>query len=426
MKFVDIVRLATDSLIHRGLRSWLAILGIVIGVAAVTAILSVGEGAQQAISAQLGSLGADIITVSPGFERAFGIGGPGFGGGERAVRTNAGGTTATQNLTTRDVQVIKSVPGVKVVNGIASERVQVTYLTESTSLSIQGVDPLAWRDITTSELDSGRYLTPGDGNAIVIGNGVANTVFKQPLSLNRKISIGGKVFGIVGILAASGGGGFGGSDNTIFMPVSAARTIMTNLESDQFSSIQVKVTDPQLVEGIANDIDAKLMLSRHVTNRTKDYSVTSVQATRQAISNVMGTLDLFLTGIAAVSLLVGAIGIANTMFMSIVERTRLIGILKALGTTNFEVMKLFLTESAIMGFVGGVIGILLGLIASGIISDVGVRMAGIGTRGATLTVVSPQLVVFAIIFSTVIGMVSGMWPARRASLLQPVEALRYE
>jgi len=419
MKFRDIIKLAMNSLSHRGLRSWLTILGIVIGVAAVVAILSIGSGLQQVISSQLGGLGADIVTVSPGFTRAFG---GGFGGfeGERQV------TTRSQNLTDRDIQIIKTVSGVQFVNGIVSGRVDVTYLGKTASLSVQGVDPLAWREITTSELESGRYLTPSDENVIVVGNGVANDVFKQPLLINTQINIEGKSFSIVGILKASGIS-FGGSDNTIFMPASAARTVIEDIGTNQVSSIQVKVADSSLIDEVTNSIQERLMLSRHVTNATKDFTVESAQAMQETISSVMGTMSLFLGGIAAISLLVGAIGIANTMFMSVMERTRQIGTLKALGTTNFEIMKLFVLESAMIGFIGGLIGIFLGFIASGIISELGIRILGTGMRGGTsITVITPELVLFAIGFSVLIGMISGLLPARRAASLQPIEALRYE
>jgi putative ABC transport system permease protein len=426
MRLNDIIKLSMNSLSHRGLRSWLTILGIVIGVAAVVSIISIGLGTQQIISSQLGGLGADIITISSGFERAFGggFGGPGGPGREREQAT-----TTTQNLTTKDVQIIKSVSGVQFVNGIISDRLDVSYLGQSASVSVQGVDPLAWREITTSELESGRYLTPSDENAIVIGNRVAEDMFKKPLVLNTQISIEGKTFSVVGILKASGSfGGGGGSDNTIFMPISAARTIVEDMGTNQFSSIQAKVADAELVNETMTSIEEKLMLSRHQTASTKDFTITSSQAMQETISSVMSTMNLFLTGIAAISLLVGAIGIANTMFMSVMERTRQIGTLKALGATNFEVMKLFVFESAMIGFMGGLIGIFLGFIAAGTISELGIRMIGTGMRGMgeSMAVITPELILFSIGFSVVIGALSGLLPARRAASLQPVEALRYE
>jgi putative ABC transport system permease protein len=420
MKFNDMIKLSLNNLTHRKLRSWLTILGIVIGVAAVVSIISIGSGTQQIVSTQLGGLGADIITVSAGSSRAFG---PEFG------RTTERATQTTQqNLTIKDIQTVKSVPGVKFVDGIVSGRADITYLSETASVSLQGVDPLAWKEMTTSELDSGRYLAPGDGNVIVIGNRIANDMFKQPLMINTQINVGGKSFKIVGILKASGGFGGFGSDNTIYMPVSSARTIITDIGTNQFSSIQIKVADPALVNDTSNVIEQKLLILRHVTENTKDFTIMSAQAMQETISSVMGTMNLFLTGIAAISLLVGAIGIANTMFMSVMERTRQIGVLKSLGTTNSEVMKLFLIESAMIGFIGGLIGIFLGFIASGIISELGVRlMIGAGMRGSTsITVITPELILFALGFSVFIGALSGLLPARRAASLQPVEALRYE
>ena len=420
MKNTDIFKLSVNSLTQRGLRSWLTILGIIIGVAAVVAILSMGAGMEKSISSQLGGLGADIVTITPGFNRAVGF--RGHGGGFDGMD----GSGSDSNLTVKDTQIIKSVSGVDIVNGIVSGRVDVSYLAETASLSVKGVDPLIWSEMTTtSDLESGRYLSAGDGNVVVIGNTIAEETFKQPLLINTQIEIEGKSFRIVGILEESGMG-----DSTIFMPASQARIVIEGFESDQFSSIEIKVSDTgdeesEYVSEVSEKIEEKLLLSRHVTEDTKDFTITSSQAIQEMVSEMMGTMNLFLGGIAAISLLVGAIGIANTMFMSVMERTRQIGVLKALGTTNNEIMKLFLIESGIIGFMGGLIGIFFGIIASGMLTLLGGGM-GPGARGGMTTVVEPELIMFAMAFSIVIGIISGLIPAMRAAELQPVEALRYE
>jgi putative ABC transport system permease protein len=419
MRFRYILKLSAISFMHKQLRSWLTILGIVIGVAAVISILSLSTGAQQVITSQLGWLGADMLTVSPGFSRAQGFGGiGGFGGG--------GGTTESGNLTTKDLEAIKSVPGIKAVDGIISDRLEITYLTQTSTVSVDGVDPLAWKEMTTMTLGSGRFLTPGDGNSVVLGYRIANTMFKQPVLLNSQIEIEGRPFRVVGMLQSSGG--FGGGDNTIYMPIDSARTVMTGLLSNQFSTIQVQVSDVNALNDTMNSMQSKLMLTRHVNSNTKDFTITSSQSLQQSISSVMGTLSIFLAGIAAISLLVGAIGIANTMFMSVMERTKQIGILKALGTTNLEIMELFIMEAALVGLIGGLLGVFVGFIVSGMIGELGMSVISVGGRGGnmSLSVITPELVGLTIGFSILIGIVSGLLPARRASKLQPTAALRYE
>ncbi|MHC1625539.1 MAG: ABC transporter permease [Methermicoccaceae archaeon] len=415
MKLSDMAKISLNNLSQRGLRSWLTILGIVIGVAAVVAILSIGEGMEQSMTSQLGGLGTDIITVSPGFSRAAGMGGP--GGGSSVPSTDSG------NLTDTDIQIIKSVYGVEAVNGIVSGRVNITYLGETLTTSVEGVDPLAWEKITTSEIGSGRTLTPSDQNVVIIGYSIANDVFKQPLLINTHINIEGRSFNIVGILEESGS--WSGDDNSIIMPVDAARTVVDDVDPDQYSYLQVKVTDEDMVEDVITEMDKKLMMSRHVTEETKDYTISSPLSMIEAISEALNTINLFLAGIAVISLLVGAIGIANTMFMSVMERTRQIGILKALGATNFEVMKLFLFESVMIGLIGGLLGVFCGFIAAGIISELAAMTLG-GGGEESMAIITPQLILLAIGFSVIIGMVSGLIPARSAANLQPVEALQYE
>jgi len=174
------------------------------------------------------------------------------------------------------------------------------------------------------------------------------------------------------------------------------------------------------------DIETRLMVSRHVTSRNRDFTVTSFKSITDQISSITGIMTLFVGGIAAISLIVGAVGIANTMYMSVLERTNQIGILKALGCTTYEVLRIFLIESALIGMVGGVIGTIIGSIVSLIIPMFGAGMFGEGPGPAFVTLLTPQLIAFGIAFSIAIGMASGIFPARQAARMQPVDALRYE
>ncbi len=356
----------------------------------------------------------NAITVSPGHFGAFGRGAFGMGGGA-AERSG--------NLTESDERVIAVIPEVEYVNGIVSGRVEVAYLDESARISVQGVNPAVWRNMVGAELSAGRYLAQGDAQAAVVGSRIARGLFKQDISLNRQISIKGQSFIVVGILAPSM---VPQEDAAIFITRDAARSIFTDVGKDQFTSISVRVRMDANISEVGSKIEEALILNHRTTQDKKDFTVTSSQAFQQRMSEIVQTLSMFLSGIAAVSILVGAIGIANTMFMSVLERTRQIGVLKALGATNLEVMELFIIESGLLGFVGGVLGIFLALILSDLIASLGLRLTGIAMGQPLRIIVDPSLAAFALIFSMVVGMLSGIFPARRAAALQPVEALRYE
>ncbi len=425
MKFAAIARLSWKHVRQRGLRSLLTILGIIIGVAAVVAIVSIGEGLQANVAQRLGGLGSDVLTITPGYERAQGAG---FrGGGFEAHGPMGGGQAASAPLTERNVNTVRSVPGVQYVQGTVSGRADLYYLGQNYSLSIQGVDPSVWRFFVTTALESGRYLTAGDSSSpvAVIGNAVARGVFKQDIEVNKQVTLGGFPFRVVGVLNRTD---FGGGDRSVYIPVDWARKVLTDIASDQVSSISVKLSpegasDPQAV---IDEITPRLMATRNVNERTRDFTVTSPAAIRETVGQITGTITLFLGGIAAVSLLVGAVGISNTMYTSVLERTRLIGLLKALGTTNGEVMRLFLVESSLYGLVGGLAGVVIGSAASVVMGTVGLRFLPVPGGGGATTVVSPGLILFALTFAMLIGALSGILPARRGSRLSPVEALRYE
>lgn len=419
MRFAKSLKLALNMLLHSRLRSWLTITGIVIGVAAVVAIVSLGEGMQQNIQGRLGELGADIITVSPGggmASRGFMRGGP-----PDEFEGPGDGQSTSATLTKRDIIALQSIDGIAKIQGTVSARGEAYYLAEKATLSVSGVDPLVWKEMTTSQLESGRWLDASDYHSVVIGSHVANGTFKQPLSLNRMLIIEGKSFKIVGMLKE------GGDDRAIIMPIKATRDTFTSPGEDDYNAIVVKVSDVNFIDQVTEEMDTRLMNSRHVAENEKDYSIISAKAMQENIANMMQSVTLFLGAIAAVSLLVGAIGIANTMFTSVLERTKEIGIMKSIGAKNLDILMIFILNAGMVGLVGGLFGIAFGSIASGMLPALGIRMMGGGGGGGMMTTaITPQLLLSAVALSVTIGVLAGAIPAYRASKLKPVDALRYE
>ena len=417
MRLADIFLLSLTHVKKSRMRSWLTIVGVIIGVASVVAIISIGQGMKENMQERLGGFGADIITVIPGYFRAAGV--------HSEMHTDRSVSASSSiNLTDKDYKVVKQVPGVKYVNGIVSGKADLKYDNEKTVVSITGVDTSVWRLMDNTGIDEGRYLQTGDSNSIVVGYDLAHGTFLQPLTLNRPITIGGKNFRIVGILRQSGGFG-GGSDTGIYMPAETARSVITEkVANNQFTSMVVKASDAALVESIKADIEMKLMSSRQVNPRTKDFTVIASALIREQMSSVTQTLSFFLSAIAAVSLIVGAIGIANTMFMSVMERTKQIGLLKAMGASEREIMKLFLIESGMFGFAGGIIGVAFGSVISLLIPFLGIQVLGFG--GDMRATIRIDTVLFALGFSVLIGIVSGIIPAHHAAKMRPVDAIRYD
>ncbi len=429
MRLKKSFQLALNTLFHSKLRSWLTIIGIIIGIGAVVAIVSMSEGAQQQLESRLGSLGADILTITPGMQRAQGPG-AGFSGGD--IPSGLKGTTEStgtqKNLTNKDVNIIKNLDNVKYVMGQVSGKADVTYGSKTLSdSSCTGVDSLVWKDITTSEISSGRFLTSGDSYSVVIGQRTAESTFETEITINSKLIINGKSFNVVGILNEGSG---------IYMPINIARAVLDDVGDDEFSSILVKIDDVELSDETVDLITTKLMLSRGILNEKKiDFSISNPSTMQETMTETMNTMTIFLGAIAAISLLVGAIGIANSMFTSVLEKTSEIGVMKAIGAKNRDVLTIFLLNSGLIGLVGGIGGIIIGFLSSTAISSLagtsttsatGMRGGGMLSNMFSSTYVSPEIIIGALLISIVIGMIAGAIPAYRASKLNPVDALRYE
>ncbi|NPE30187.1 ABC transporter permease [Methanococcoides sp. SA1] len=413
MRYKTSLKLATNILLHSKIRSWLTIIGIVIGVASVVSIVALGDAMTESVESSFEDMDLTIVTVTPGYSGAQSSMGPGKGGG--------GDTTTTDDedeLTDKDIMALRSVEEIEYMYGQISGKADVDYTGETASLSVTGVDPQVWKYTSNMDYDSGRALEPSDNYAAVIGYNVANELFDQPIGVNRVITVEDKSVRVVGILED------GESKNAIIMPIDAAINIIDDAEKDVYGSIVIKVEDEYVVESAVEEIESKLLVSRHLAEKDRDFSVTDSISQMEGVSDMVSSMTYFLGAIAAVSLLVGAVGIANTMFTSVMEKTKEIGTMKAIGAKNEDIMMIFVMNSALVGFVGGFLGIVLGEIVSRVV----IPMSGfqLGRTTASTTGLSLELMILGIGLAMLIGVISGVIPAYSASKMKPVDALRYE
>ena len=412
MKIDDIFTLALTNIRHRHLRSWLTILGIVIGVASIICLIGISIGVSDTINSRIHTLGDNIISISSGGQQAGRAGGfstlrpPGGGGGGFG-----GGDTGTQAITFREADELRTLPGVYRLDARLQKREVVQYRNLNSSMTVVGTEPEAFPDDAGVDILYGRFLTTNDGHDAVIGYNVANSTFNDFDILNKQITIGGVPYHVVGILAQSGG--MGGVDNSVYIPQTAAKDLFN--ETTDVSSIVVVVASGHDTDTVASEIENELIDLHRVTKDTEDFTITTATTVEATISSITDTLGLFLGGIASISLLVGGIGVANTMFMSVLEQTKDIGVLKSLGAKNRDIISLFLCEAAIIGFVGGALGVLLSYIVSYILAALSIT-----------STITPDLAFGGLFFSVVIGLVAGASPSRSAASIPPVEALRYE
>jgi len=399
----ELLALAFNSLRYRSIRSWLAILGIVIGVASIISFISISYGMSAQIQNQLGGLGANIITLSPG-----GIRGQQMMG---LPRMDEPGRSSEAKITFSEADSLRSVTGVDKLDARVQSRASVSYKDRNSSLTVVGTEASAFPESTGTQILLGRALEPSDKSSAVVGFNVANATFDMEI-LDRQIKINGVSFRVVGILNQSGAT-FSGPDNNIFIPQKTAKSLFDQEES--VSSVVVVASQGSNPDTVATALAEKLRELHDVSEDNQNFQVTTATTMQSAISSVSSTIGLFLGGIASISLIVGGIGVANAMFTSVLEQTKYIGILKSLGTKRREVMKLFLFEAGLVGLVGGFLGVVLSFFGSRLLEGFGLPSK-----------ITPELVILGLGFSILIGAVSGAVPARNASSVEPVEALRYE
>jgi len=412
MKLKDLFEIALTNIRHRNLRSWLTILGIVIGVAAIISLLSVSLGMQKNINDMTSTLRANVITITSGSGKAMRMPSGGMFAGSHGGQGSFQNTESEDNgITFREAEMLSTLPGVYKLDAQIEKRADVSYKNKNSSLNIIGTEPGSFKDSVGVELGDGRYLNTNDKYSAVVGYRVMDSVFEEPDILNKQINIDGITFRVVGYLAESGG--MGSSDSNMYIPQDTARDLFD--QQEDASQIVVIARDGQDVDQVAERLKSELAALHNLDEENADFTITTSTSMQSTVSSISETLSLFLGGIASISLLVGGIGVLNTMFMSVLEQTKMIGVFKSLGAKNRDIIMLFLFEAGILGFIGGFIGVLLSLLLSLALSAMGVPV-----------MLSAELVLLGLLFSVIVGLVAGIAPARNAASISPVEALRYE
>jgi len=407
MEYQEILTESLSTLTINKLRTGLAILGIIIGIGSVIALISLGQSSQKSIENQIQSLGSNMLTIYPSGQQSG------------AVRGAMGGGTT---LTLADAKAIETSSTLTTVSRVSPEyssRSQVTAGRNNTNTQITGVEP-QYASIRNVTISQGSFITEGNVTALskvaVVGPQAAEDLFGEGVAaVGQTIRIKGQMLTVVGVTVSKGGSGFNNPDDAIYVPLTTAQKILFG--SNYLSSIAVEAKSSDVMTEAQNEIGYFLLARHKISDAANaDFSIMSQNDILSTVSQVTGTFTTLLGGIAAISLLVGGIGIMNIMLVTVTERTREIGLRKALGAKKKVIITQFLTEAILLTVIGGLLGMMLGIIISYILTKV---------MSMPFTI-SWYAIFLAIGVSGAVGILFGWYPAKKASDLQPIEALRYE
>jgi putative ABC transport system permease protein len=418
---VSSVRVALRALGANKLRTTLTMLGIIIGVSAVIALMSIGRGAQAQVTSQIQSLGTNLLFIRPGASKDSG------------VRSTAG---TSPTLTLEDSDAIALLPNVVATAPELGTFAQMLANGQNTNSRVTGVteDYATVRNTLVAEGDwISKAQVDGRSSVVVLGDSVAKNLFPEsdPVGQTVRMSVGGRTganFRVIGVVEAKGASGLGNTDDQVYVPIT---TVMARLFAQRtargapnVSTVNVQVASESVMDATVNDI-GDLLRTRHKVAQD-DFTVQSQQDFLNTFNQIAGTFTLLLGAIAGISLVVGGIGIMNIMLVSVTERTREIGIRKAVGARRRDILTQFLVEAIVVSVLGGAIGIALGSGFAALISQVQVPGNGGGAPSNLQTQVGLDSVLLAFFVSAAVGLFFGIYPATRASRLNPIEALRYE
>jgi putative ABC transport system permease protein len=408
MNFTQSIVEALESLNANKLRSGLTILGIVIGVAAVVAMLGVGQGAQNTITNSISGIGSNLLFIFPGNMT-------------EEVRN-------VQPLTINDVSALQDIleaPSIAAVAPSISGSVTVTFGREKVTTTVEGITP-DYALVRNYIVTEGEFINSeqqlGKASVALLGPDVAEKLFGRTDGIvGETVRIEGQPFRVTGILESKGGGSFGSQDNIVMVPITTAQARLIQRNRDRVDVIYISATSADAVNQASEEV-AQILRNRHRTAiGADDFTIFSQQDFVSTAKTITGVFTIFLGGVAAISLLVGGIGIMNIMLVSVTERTREIGLRKALGARKKDILIQFLTESSLLSLFGGIIGIIFGWLIAFVIG----KIAAANNTPFTPTI-GIDAILLATIFSTAVGLFFGIYPANRAANLEPVEALRYE
>lgn len=410
MKINDLLQETFSAITVNKARSGLTVLGIVIGIGSVIAMISIGQGSSASIQSSIQSLGSNLLIISPGAQRGIGTGGVSSGRG------------SMQTLKQSDADVIKT--EISLVKSVASElssRYQVTAKGTNTNTSIVGVNA-EYAEVRNIGIGTGSFISEQNTKSLskvaVLGPTTKSDLFADTTTgsvIGKTIKINKIEFKVVGITQAKGGTGFNNQDDKIFIPLTTAQRFLAG--SSYVSTIYVEVVDEKSMSAAQDQITSLLLKLHNISDSTlADFSIMNQSDIIASVSSVSNTLTILLGSIAGISLLVGGIGIMNMMLTTVTERTREIGLRKAIGAKRKDISLQFLAESLMLTLIGGVVGSILGWLAS----------LAVAYFGSTTTVVTSWSIFLAFGVSAAIGIIFGYYPARRAACLNPIEALRYE